>query len=84
MFLNLEQLKDVGYFDSNFFIYLEEIDLCKRVKEKNKKIYLDKNIKINHLGVNLTMSQLISRWSFQEIGIGCGQLFIITKNILDI
>ena len=37
MFLNLEQLKDVGYFDSNFFIYLEEIDLCKRVKEKNKK-----------------------------------------------
>ena len=50
MFLNLEQLKDVGYFDSNFFIYLEEIDLCKRVKEKNKKIYLDKNIKINHLG----------------------------------
>ena len=50
MFLNLYQFKDIGFFDSNFFIYLEEIDLCKRLKEKNKKIYLDKKIKINHIG----------------------------------
>ncbi len=50
MFLNLEQFNDVGFFDSNFFIYLEEIDLCKRLRQRNKKIYLDKNIKINHLG----------------------------------
>ena len=50
MFLNLEQFKDIGFFDSNFFIYLEEIDLCKRLKKKAKKIYLDKNIIINHLG----------------------------------
>ena len=27
MFLNLEQFKDVGFFDENFFIYFEEIDL---------------------------------------------------------
>ena len=38
MFLNLEQFKDVGFFDDNFFIYLEEIDLCKRLKKKKKKI----------------------------------------------
>ena len=50
MFLNLEQFKDIGFFDKNFFIYLEEIDLCKRLRQKNKKIYLDKNIKIHHLG----------------------------------
>ena len=50
MFLNIEQFKDIGFFDSNFFIYLEEIDLCKRLKNKNKKIYLDKNIVVNHLG----------------------------------
>ena len=41
MFLNLEQFKDVGFFDENFFIYLEEIDLCKRLRKK-EKIYLDK------------------------------------------
>ena len=50
MFLNLEQFKDVGFFDENFFIYLEEIDLCKRLRKKGKKIYLDKKIVIHHLG----------------------------------
>ena len=50
MFLNLEQFHDIGFFDSNFFIYLEEIDLCKRIKKKKRKIYLDKNIKVYHLG----------------------------------
>ena len=50
MFLNLRQFKDIGFFDENFFIYLEEIDLCRRVITKNKKIYLDKNIIIHHVG----------------------------------
>jgi N-acetylglucosaminyl-diphospho-decaprenol L-rhamnosyltransferase len=50
MFFNIEQFHDIGFFDENFFIYLEEIDLCKRIKEKNRKIYLNKNIKIHHLG----------------------------------
>ena len=50
MLLNLKQFNEIGFFDSNFFIYLEEIDLCRRLKEKGKKIYLDKNIKINHVG----------------------------------
>ena len=50
MFLNLEQFKEIGFFDSNFFIYLEEIDLCKRLKDKKKKIYVAPNILINHQG----------------------------------
>jgi N-acetylglucosaminyl-diphospho-decaprenol L-rhamnosyltransferase len=50
MFLNLNQFKDIGFFDENFFIYFEEIDLCKRLIDNNKKIYLDTNIKITHAG----------------------------------
>ncbi len=50
MFLNLEQFKNIGYFDENFFIYFEEIDLCKRLIKNNKQIFLDTNIKINHKG----------------------------------
>ena len=50
MFLNLNQFKEIGFFDENFFIYFEEIDLCKRLIKKNKKILLDTNIKINHVG----------------------------------
>ncbi len=37
------------FFDENIFLFLEEIDLCKRVKNKNGRIIL-LNIKITHLG----------------------------------
>ena len=50
MFLNLHEFKDIGFFDENFFIYLEEIDLCKRLIGNNKKIYWDSNIPIFHQG----------------------------------
>tara|TARA_Y100000590_G_scaffold245799_1_gene276174 strand:+ start:716 stop:1561 length:846 start_codon:yes stop_codon:yes gene_type:complete len=50
MFLNMSEFKNIGFFDENFFIYFEEIDLCKRLINHNKKIYLDPSIKINHLG----------------------------------
>ena len=52
MFLNLKQFENVGFFDENFFIYLEEIDLCKRLKKNGKKIFLDSNISIDHLGAS--------------------------------
>ena len=50
MFLNISQFKEVGFFDENFFIYLEEIDLCRRLNVKNKKIYWCENIPIYHEG----------------------------------
>ena len=50
MFLNLPKFKDVGFFDESFFIYFEEIDLCKRLTQLKKKIYLVQTIKIYHEG----------------------------------
>ena len=50
MFLNLKQFEDLGFFDENFFIYFEEIDLCKRLTNSNKEIYLSSSITINHDG----------------------------------
>ena len=50
LFLNLEKFENIGFFDENFFIYLEEIDLCKRLKNENKKIYLDKKVIVHHIG----------------------------------
>ena len=49
IFFNLSKFND-EYFDENFFLFFEEIDLCKKVKEKNGKIYLDKKIFIKHEG----------------------------------
>ena len=50
MFLNLSKFSIIGYFDANFFLYLEEIDLCKRVKQIKEKIYVDPNIQVLHFG----------------------------------
>ena len=50
MFLNMSEFENVGFFDENFFIYFEEIDLCRRLINSNKKIFLVPSIKINHDG----------------------------------
>ena len=50
MFLNMSEFQDIGFFDESFFIYFEEMDLCKRLIDYKKKIYLVPNIKINHVG----------------------------------
>ena len=48
MLLDKEEMKEVGFFDENIFLYLEEIDLCERIQKYKKKIFLI-NTKVNHL-----------------------------------
>jgi len=50
MFLNISEFQQIGFFDENFFFYFEEIDLCKRLINHQKKIYLESSIIINHTG----------------------------------
>ena len=50
MLFNSKKLKKFKGFDENIFLYLEEIDLCKRLRDKNEKIFIYKKAKIKHLG----------------------------------
>ena len=50
MFINHFECKSTNYFDENFFLYLEEVDLCKRLKKMGKKIYIAENVMVKHLG----------------------------------
>ena len=50
MFLNMKNLNKINFFDENFFLYFEEIDLCKRLKNINSKIFIDPSIEVSHLG----------------------------------
>ena len=58
MFLNISQFKEIGFFDENFFLYLEEIDLCRRVIKDGKKIYMDSSIQIFHEGAKSVDSSI--------------------------
>tara|TARA_B100001559_G_scaffold305543_1_gene295932 strand:- start:888 stop:1796 length:909 start_codon:yes stop_codon:yes gene_type:complete len=56
MILNLKRINSLNtfenyqYFDENFFLYLENDDLCKRINENNENIYIVPKAKIKHLG----------------------------------
>ena len=50
MFFHMKNLKWCNFFDDNFFLYFEEIDLCRRLKKNNSKIFIDPTIKVSHLG----------------------------------
>ncbi len=50
MLINLEKFSENNFFDENFFLYLENDDLCLRVKNRKENIYIIKNSLINHTG----------------------------------
>ena len=50
MLINKSKFESENYFDENFFLYLENNDLCLRQKLKKEKIFVIKNSEIKHLG----------------------------------
>jgi N-acetylglucosaminyl-diphospho-decaprenol L-rhamnosyltransferase len=48
--INLEKINFNPIFDENFFLFLEEIDLCKRIREIGGRIFVAWNSKIQHSG----------------------------------
>ena len=50
MLINKEKFKDDDLFDENFFLYLENTDLCLRAKKRDQNIFVIKNSFITHLG----------------------------------
>ncbi len=50
MIINKTKFANNEYFDENFFLYLENTDLCLRQKIKNEKIFIVKNSEIKHIG----------------------------------
>ena len=50
MLINKEKFRDQNFFDENFFLYLENTDLCLRAKKRDQNIFVIKNSFITHLG----------------------------------
>ena len=45
-----DDFQDYNYFDENFFMYLENDDLCKRLTDYSENIFIIPKSKVNHLG----------------------------------
>lgn len=50
MLFNIQEIKKIGLFDKNFFLYFEETDLQKRFLDKSKKILMYDKALIYHKG----------------------------------
>ncbi len=50
LFLRKSVLDEVGLLDKNYFIFFEEVDLCRRIKSAGYKIYLYPEVQIIHYG----------------------------------
>jgi GT2 family glycosyltransferase len=48
MLLNKKKIKFNIFFDKKIFLFLEEVDLCKRVVDSGGKIYIANNAKVYH------------------------------------
>jgi GT2 family glycosyltransferase len=48
--LRREVLEKVGFFDEDFFLYYEEVDLCRRIKNAGYKIQYWPQLQIVHIG----------------------------------
>ena len=54
MLINKQKFMDKSFFDEKFFLFLENDDLCKRIKNVGNKIYVIKNAFIDHKGYSST------------------------------
>ncbi len=50
MLINLKKVTFKEIFDENFFLFLEEIDLCRRIKNNGGKIFVIQKSKVRHSG----------------------------------
>ncbi len=49
MLLNMQVMREIDFFDENFFLYYEDEDLCQRLFNTKKQIILIPDIEIKHL-----------------------------------
>jgi N-acetylglucosaminyl-diphospho-decaprenol L-rhamnosyltransferase len=71
LFINMRSLRKVNFFDENFFLYFEDLDLFNRFTKENFKLFLIKNSKISHIsGKSSQVSNILKiryfhyGWSF--------------------
>ena len=57
LLINLKKFKNNLIFDENFFLYFEEFDLCKSLKDKGEKVYSSRKLKIHHLGLKSSLDE---------------------------
>lgn len=55
--INLKKFKNKKIFDENYFLFFEEIDLCKSIKNINGNVFISNQLNVKHLGFKSSTNQ---------------------------
>lgn len=67
MMINGEALKAAGIFDENYFMYVEDVDLCYRMWQKGYKVYYYPLVKVlHHIGGSTENNSVLSQIRMQK------------------
>lgn len=75
MFFRARTFNEIGGFDTNLFLYFEEMDICKRLKNNNLKTIFFPNI--NYVHINGASTKLGYQ---KKVELKVPHLYIIRKN----
>ena len=64
--ISKEVFEKCNGFDEKFFMYFEDVDLCKRIRKTGKKIMLLPHIKIMHLGGQSKLGEKTQKKQYYE------------------
>ena len=60
-------LDEAGYFDENFFLYFEDIDLCYRLRSKGWKLTFQPRAHVKHVGgTSTSTAKIFSRYFYRK------------------
>ena len=64
--LDKSELKGIGFFDENIFMFFDDIDICKRIRNSEKKIYISKKAQYIHLGAKAADDEFFNEVEFSR------------------
>lgn len=79
--------QDLGGFDENFFIYIEDADLCRRVRRQNLQVYYTTEAHITHFlggSTNRYPSQVLPHAKRSQLYYYCKHLSPFSRSLLSL
>lgn len=63
-FCRLSALQEISGFDTSYFLYFEDFDLCERLRAKSWRLRYEPSVKIQHEGGGVSGKTLQHQWYF--------------------
>lgn len=62
MMIRKTVFEKIGYFNEKFFMYMEDVELCKRVKDSGFKIFLNPTVTVKHSSGGSSQNPQLRQW----------------------